>query len=36
MRETVLKEKQYSLMNTVDICRMFFAAVLNRPQSAPE
>ena len=35
-RELFLNEKQYALLNTVDICQMFVASMLNRPQEVPE
>ena len=35
-REQILKEKQYALLNTLDICQMFISSSLNRPQDSPE
>jgi LuxR family maltose regulon positive regulatory protein len=34
--ELLRKEKQYALLNTLDICQMFIASSLNRPQDAPK
>jgi LuxR family maltose regulon positive regulatory protein len=36
MGEMLRKEKQYALLNTLDVCRMFIAASLGRTQDAPE
>ncbi|HHW93558.1 MAG TPA: hypothetical protein GX734_03590 [Clostridiaceae bacterium] len=33
--ELLRKEKQYTLLNTLDICQMFIASSLNRPQDIP-
>ena len=34
-RELLRKEKQYTLLNTLDICQMFIASSLNRPLDTP-
>ena len=36
LRELLRDAKQYALLNTVDICQMFIASMLSRPQVAPE
>ena len=36
MRELLRKEKQYALLNTLDICQIYIASSLSRPQGTPE
>ncbi|MGI6508376.1 MAG: LuxR C-terminal-related transcriptional regulator [Saccharofermentanales bacterium] len=35
-RELLREEKQYTLLNTLDICQMFISSMLNRPQDTPK
>ena len=36
LKVLLLREKQYTLLNTLDVCQMFIASSLNRPQDTPE
>jgi len=36
LRELFRREKQYTLLSTLDICQVFIASMLARPQDAPE
>lgn len=36
MRNFLIKKKQYALLHTWDICQLYIATVLNRPENVPE
>lgn len=36
LRDLLLKKNQYELQNSLDYCQAFIAAMLNRPEDAPE